>query len=500
VDVAIVGSGPAGSTYARQICDQVPGARVLLVEAGPVVSDPPGAHVNTIEDPGARARAKLASQGPTQYSYGIPTAEQRQLAHRSRRDGSILANTGLFLVSSTQEASPDFPAASAASNVGGMGAHWFGSCPRPARTERIGFLDEIALDDALATAERLLRVSATQFAGSKVAARRQEIVSGLFDQGRAPGRQVQPMPLAMIPDTSGTGQSGPAVILGDLLGGAQDHFELRPGTLCRRVVMDGGRAAGVELTDLASAVTYQVAADQVVIAADALRTPQLLFASGVRPPALGRCFNEHPYISAIFELGEPADEAGDPELNALMPANGVTWIPFDDDRFPMHAGLHQWGHLLSVGIFLPKEIAWENRVEFSDAAVDWRGLPSMRLHYSLSGKDLEAVDRAREVMITIARECAGTIMDEPPGLMPNGSSLHYQGTTRMGPVDDGNSVCDRHSRVWGTENLYVAGNGVIPTSTACNPTLTSVALAVIGARELAGQVQGRRVNAPAQDA
>ena len=62
VDVAIVGSGQAGSTYARLICDLVPDARVLVVNAGPVVSDPPGAHVNTIEDPAARARAKLASQ------------------------------------------------------------------------------------------------------------------------------------------------------------------------------------------------------------------------------------------------------------------------------------------------------------------------------------------------------------------------------------------------------------------------------------------------------
>jgi flavin-dependent dehydrogenase len=52
VDVANVGRGPAGSTYARLICDQLPDARVLLVEAGPVVSHPTGAHVNTIEDPG----------------------------------------------------------------------------------------------------------------------------------------------------------------------------------------------------------------------------------------------------------------------------------------------------------------------------------------------------------------------------------------------------------------------------------------------------------------
>ena len=73
--------------------------------------------------------------------------------------------------------------------------------------------------------------------------------------------------------------------------------------------------------------------------------------------------------------------------------------------------------------------------------------------------------------------------------MPSGSSLHYQGTVRMGSQDDGASVCDRRSRVWSTENLYVAGNGVIPTSTACNPTLTSAALAVIGADEIVSQMQ-----------
>jgi choline dehydrogenase-like flavoprotein len=71
-----------------------------------------------------------------------------------------------------------------------------------------------------------------------------------------------------------------------------------------------------------------------------------------------------------------------------------------------------------------------------------------------------------------------------PVVMPPGSSLHYMGTVRMGPADDGTSVCDPDSRVWGMNGLYLAGNGLIPTANACNPTLTSVAFAVRGADRL----------------
>jgi choline dehydrogenase-like flavoprotein len=72
--------------------------------------------------------------------------------------------------------------------------------------------------------------------------------------------------------------------------------------------------------------------------------------------------------------------------------------------------------------------------------------------------------------------------------MPLGASLHYQGTTRMGETDDGTSVCGPDSEVWEAPGVFVAGNNVIPTATACNPTLTSVALAVRGARRIAREL------------
>ena len=62
------------------------------------------------------------------------------------------------------------------------------------------------------------------------------------------------------------------------------------------------------------------------------------------------------------------------------------------------------------------------------------------------------------------------------------------GTYRVGPSDDGTSVCDSYSRVWGVDGLVLAGNGLIPTANSCNPTLTSVALAARGAHALAARL------------
>jgi choline dehydrogenase-like flavoprotein len=58
----------------------------------------------------------------------------------------------------------------------------------------------------------------------------------------------------------------------------------------------------------------------------------------------------------------------------------------------------------------------------------------------------------------------------------------------MGAADDGSSVADPWSRVWGYENLLVGGNELIPTATAMNPTLMRVAIAVRGARKVAEEL------------
>ncbi len=110
----------------------------------------------------------------------------------------------------------------------------------------------------------------------------------------------------------------------------------------------------------------------------------------------------------------------------------------------------------------------------------------MTIRYTLTDVDRQTLKSMR-ANIDRCAEVLGDLLTEP-NHAPGGSSLHYQGTVRMGPTDDGESVCDPYARVWGVEHLHVGGNGLIPTSTAANPTLTNVALAVRAGRQLASEL------------
>jgi choline dehydrogenase-like flavoprotein len=515
VDVVIVGSGPTGATYARVVTDARPRARVLVVEAGPVVAQPPGLHMTNIIDPAERERAQIACQGPNQYRYELAAASG--IAHNAAsedRARALVTRPGLFPVGGGDIDGDGFPAAQESSNVGGMGSHWFGACPRPNTEERITFVDADVLEGAYLTAERLLGVSSTQFLGSRFAAHVRRVLGDALNEGRAPGRRVQAMPMAVTVTPYGVHRAGPNVIFGALLDGASPGFELRPETLCEKVIMAGDRAAGVQLRDRASGAVTAVRAGHVVVAADSLRTPQVLFASGVRPQALGHYLNEHPQVSIMAEVdglrpdtvheGEVGNATAMSDSTAVtVAAGGVTWIPYEGETFPFHGMLSQIDPdtvkrsardrrerkpMISVHFFVPQQPRFENRLEFSETETDWIGMPAMTIHHTLSEHDLAVLEHGKAEALRLSQILGRPADGEAPWILPSGSSLHYQGTVRMGAADDGTSVCDPSGRVWGTENLYVAGNGVIPTKTACNPTLTSVALSVIGARDIASRL------------
>ncbi|WP_159600335.1 GMC oxidoreductase [Agromyces humi] len=491
VDVAIVGSGPAGATYARVLSEQAPDATIAMFEVGPTVSDPPGAHVKNIADPAERARAQDRSAGPGAGAETVANPGAVKSGQRRGRPGTFLLDKGYQV-----DGEDGLPVAAMSSNVGGMAAHWTGACPRPGGSERIAFLPD--LDELLAEGERLLGVTSDAFDASPYAQLVRDRLVAAIDEGRSPETRVQKMPLAVHRRDDGRlVWSGSDIVLGDVTRG-NGNFTLFDESLVTRVLVEDGRAAGVEVTDRRTGVTHTVRARFVVVAADALRTPQLLWASGIRPAALGRYLNDQAQIvfaSRIRDaVADSADSSGD---TGLSEQSGVSWVPFTDDR-PFHGQIMQLdaspvplaeddpvapGSIVGLGLFCAKDLQESDRVEFSDAETDPYGMPAMTIHYTLTPKDHETISRAGEELVRLGK-AVGEPLDERPFTMPLGSSLHYQGTVRMGETDDATTVCSPDSQVWAVPGLYVAGNGVIPTATACNPTLTGVALAVRGARRI----------------
>ena len=212
------------------------------------------------------------------------------------------------------------------------------------------------------------------------------------------------MPLAVRVDNGQVHWSGADVVLADTL--TAPTVELITTTLCRRVLVDeNGRAQGVELEDLQTGEIRRVSARWVVVAADALRTPQLLWASGIRPTALGRYLNDQPQVIAAVRLDDEVVAGHEAEARTTGSGStgaaqhsGVSWVPFDEDH-PFHGQVMQLdaspiplttdtpvapGSIVGLGWFCRKDVRAEDAVTFDDTAVDVYGMPAMRIHYSLT--------------------------------------------------------------------------------------------------------------------
>ena len=483
LDVLIVGSGPVGSTFARLVAERLPDTRILMVDAGPVLTDPPGINLKNLDDEAEVRRARELSQGPPQVPSGetdVPVIE-----------GTVTARQGTHLL---EPGSPGMPAAAASTCVGGMGAHWTCATPRPEGGERIPFIPSHELDAALDGAERVLSVTKLAFAESPQGAAIRVALSEEFDDELPEGRKVGILPVAARQDDGRrVVWTGVDTIIEPLLG--SERFELRAETICRELLVDGARVRGALIEHRPSGERETVEARAVVVAADTFRTPQLLWASGIRPPALGRYLTEHPFALGIVVL----DPARVPPLSEtrerrLDPVLGTMTVPYSEQH-PFHAQLMHTERVMipvaglqdvdapagfcTAGWGFRKWPRSEDRVEFSEERRDAFGMPALTIHYELTERELLEQERALENVERAAAALGTFVPGGEPRVTPPGSSLHYMGTIRMGADrDEESGVCDTWSRVWGFDNLFVGGNGVIPTANCCNQTLTSVALAV----------------------
>jgi len=221
-----------------------------------------------------------------------------------------------------------------------------------------------------------------------------------------------------------------------------------------------------------------IAAEEIIVAAGAIGTPQLLHRSGIRPKALGRWLSYHPLLICQLVLDEslcaaPGVRDHEPRLQ-VPPSESAEWYtlilrdvsPFEPTGADATVDPNR---LVEMQFICPVDVHEQNGIRFDEQSRPTFELP-------LSAADQKRMSNAEKESEQFAALLGRYRSDCRPMWMPFGFA-HMTGTTRMSANDDGTGVADYGGRVWGFDNLRLATNGLIPTRMAVNPTLTGVALA-----------------------
>ena len=297
------------------------------------------------------------------------------------------------------------------------------------------------------------------------------------------------------------------------------RLDLRAEARVREITVADGKARSVIYLD-GTGAEHEVRAKQVVLAAGAIGSPQLLLmSSGSSPDGLangsgqvGRNLTFHvtamvafwtegPSLGAIGQPGQVAIDDHHPhdakrgfarggviyeiaEANPIYyavnsmscPSAGKGWGP-ELKRYLRD--YRRAAQLLAIAEDLPRE---QNRVDLDPDVKDHLGLPVPRLTHENHPNDIALQRYFEQRMIEIA-ETSGAEKAWPvklPGLTDlsdKGSqkgSHHLHGTCRMGD-DPATSVVDRWCKSHEVPNLWVVDGSVFPTAGGYNPTLTIVA-------------------------
>ena len=289
------------------------------------------------------------------------------------------------------------------------------------------------------------------------------------------------------------------------------------------------RVEGLEVKTLAGN-RYRVEAGAYILAAGAIETPRLLLASnrvqqeglGNGSDQVGRYYMDHPMVTAGALLAPnrsddmraykkfrlPARRGGlraflllrpeAQERHQLLKSMTVLRPLASDQRPPLPKEIARLSYeLMQTGAGRPVaepektyvgtvEIASEqvpnpeSRITLGDE-LDPLGMPRIKIDWRLTDQEPASIQATADLLAReMGRRLRGRVRlvigDGPPWEHSRWSN-HPMGGTRMNP-DPQVGVVDTDCKVHGVDGLYVASSSVFPVSGCSNPTQTIVALAV----------------------
>lgn len=282
---------------------------------------------------------------------------------------------------------------------------------------------------------------------------------------------------------------------------------LRSGVEARRILVDGGRAIGVDCETSASdgngtVRRYTVRARRAtIVAGGAFGTPELLIRSGLGGDQVGRNLHLHPacWVGARYEEDVRGWEGvmqsyyiDEWEPQRILLEATFTPLPFGGAWLLGSGRQHQeailrFGNVASIGVQLADE---------SSGRVGLARDGSLRARYRLTDEDARrlvfGIARAAEIHFAAGAKEVYPNIGRAAVLRPGDlaafeatafrpaelrlEAFHPMGTARIA-ADPREGVCASDGSVNGVADLYVADASLFPTAVWVNPMMTIIAFA-----------------------
>ena len=288
------------------------------------------------------------------------------------------------------------------------------------------------------------------------------------------------------------------------------NLTVRGNVLVRRILFDGNRAVAVEVES--GGEVFRVEADEIVLSAGAIASPQMLMLSGVGPathlrslgipvvrdlPGVGQNFRDHPMAPVRLRTrdGFPQDPDA-PRIQAALRytaegsslRNDMQILP-SSFSFPL-GGDPLDGEGVRFSCILEKAAG---KGEVTLASADPHDQPNLYYGFLEESSDRERLREAVRLCFGLLEH--GAFKDIVAGpLTPTEEDLasdealdewlnknvttsqHLAGTCKMGPASDPMAVVDQYCRVHGLEGLRVADTSVMPDVVRANTNTTAMAI------------------------
>ena len=495
-DVVVVGGGTAGCVVAARASDD-PGRSVLLLEAGPdpqpvpdVVADPKRQSELILESPYVRMydverpdgssfpllSGRIMGGGSAVNNLAVVRPMRRDFDAWERYGGSAWSYDSLLPVMRSLESDPDFADSPLHGADGPLALH-----------------RAFKLDGQMDPPIRAL-VEAAQ------------------DLGLPPCEDLnvpEPFGICSSPYNlkDGRRQSTAVAWLDPARG--RSNLTIEADTTVTRIVLDGRRAAGVELSGPRG--LERVDAGEVVVAAGVFHSPQLLMLSGIGPvealervgvpvvhalEGVGANYQDHAVVYVTFEgttdlredyvipkvrliaRSDPAREA--PDLHVFMRPS--IRIPGLTPMLPvsLHLLEHRSTGTVTIASPDPEELPLVEPALLEHPAdvralVDGIGLVQRLTRHP-------ALAEFYGSLVTPAAKDDWQTHVETSYI----TYYHGVGTCRIGLTGDPGAVVDPSLRVHGIDNLRIADASVLPTVPHANTNLAAILVGELAARDLDG--------------